>query len=365
MMKKAMLVLLILALALPAAGAETAKEGAIESRIEDGSFFVRIPVDENDPGLWYVDDSSEESGVVTVAKALVEDAGFVAQFDPLLDGEVTVALRHDYNFIASDRAITWDLKVQDGAIVENTGGSYTEAPAEADQDPFLSGEWLEKGTQFTQMTIKKNPEGGWDVEAASPLTHGAYVFRATMYFDCFVNAFRYFGGLFYNVPVTDTENGDLGEPVRVSDFGYFQPEEAKGNSFALRWIDMNRPEETVLFVRADAAEEEVEIALGASSLYSEEDLRAAIPLIEEAFSHFEGCVLHSIRYGGDESNTEENIRWMNELKEDQHFTQCALFLSDFYVGKNEVLENDSEYTAYQWWLARPEGGAWQLLTWGY
>jgi len=28
-------------------------------------------------------------------------------------------------------------------------------------------------------------------------------------------------------------------------------------------------------------------------------------------------------------------------------------------------EADKEYTDWQWWLAREEGGDWELLTWGY
>ena len=46
--------------------------------------------------------------------------------------------------------------------------------ADEGQGPDLSGEWAETNTQFTRMTVEKNPESGWDIEIVSPLTHGAY-----------------------------------------------------------------------------------------------------------------------------------------------------------------------------------------------
>ena len=31
----------------------------------------------------------------------------------------------------------------------------------------------------------------------------------------------------------------------------------------------------------------------------------------------------------------------------------------------DYLEKISEYTGWQWWLARSNGGKWKLMTWGY
>ena len=66
-------------------------------------------------------------------------------------------------------------------------------------------------------------------------------------------------------------------------------------------------------------------------------------------------------------NTTGNIQWMNSLAEDGSFTQVAEFLSDFHspVEGGGAWEADMEYTDWQWWLAREEGGDWQLMTWGY
>ncbi|MCR5136565.1 MAG: hypothetical protein K6C12_05650 [Oscillospiraceae bacterium] len=105
---------------------------------------------------------------------------------------------------------------------------------------------------------------------------------------------------------------------------------------------------------------------GTSELYSGEDMKAAVALIMKEFDTWEGCELHSIRYAGDECCTKENIEWMNSLKEGSKFSQCAEFLSDFHSPKEGggAWNPDEEYTDWQWWLARTEGGDWELLTWG-
>lgn len=114
-------------------------------------------------------------------------------------------------------------------------------------------------------------------------------------------------------------------------------------------------------------EPKLEISYGESELYSEEDMKQAVDLIQKEFSTWEGCELHSIDYAGDECNSKENIKWMNDLKEGQDYTQCIEFLSEFHspVKGGGAWEADTEYTKYQWWLARSEGGDWELLTWGY
>ena len=109
------------------------------------------------------------------------------------------------------------------------------------------------------------------------------------------------------------------------------------------------------------------IDYGESDLYTPADLEAAAALIIEQFATFEGCELHDLRYAGDVCNSEGNRQWMNSLEDGRQFTQVAEFLSDFHspVAGGGAWEADAEYTDWQWWLAREEGGDWQLLTWGY
>ena len=115
----------------------------------------------------------------------------------------------------------------------------------------------------------------------------------------------------------------------------------------------------------------VEIDYGSSALYTEEEMNAAIEEIRREFDSWEGCELHSVAYAGDEYCNEENIAWMNELEAandaEETFTQCILFESSFHspVDGGGAWYADQEYTGWQWWLARPEAGAWKLMTWGF
>ena len=62
---------------------------------------------------------------------------------------------------------------------------------------------------------------------------------------------------------------------------------------------------------------------------------------------------------------------MNELEEandaKESFTQCIMFKSNFHSPKEGggAWNADEEYTDWQWWLARSDGGQWKLMTWGY
>lgn len=74
---------------------------------------------------------------------------------------------------------------------------------------------------------------------------------------------------------------------------------------------------------------------------------------------------------GDDFNNKENIAWLNDIAGRDDFTQCIKFVMSFHSPvKAEDLEGtawepDTEYTDYEWWLARTDGGEWEAVTWGY
>ena len=109
------------------------------------------------------------------------------------------------------------------------------------------------------------------------------------------------------------------------------------------------------------------IDYGNSALYSQDELNDAVLTIKCTFAAFPGCELHSISYSGDENNNAENLAWMKELGDGKNFTQVVMFKSDFHTDKENTgsLEPDSDYNDYQWWLAKEDGGDWELLTYGY
>lgn len=110
---------------------------------------------------------------------------------------------------------------------------------------------------------------------------------------------------------------------------------------------------------------------GTSSIYTKAEIDAAIELIKKEFSTWDGCELHSISYSTDEECSESNIAWMNEIGKatdvKETFTQCIMLKSNFHSPLNggSGFNPDEEYTDWQWWLARSEGGQWKLMTYGY
>ena len=112
---------------------------------------------------------------------------------------------------------------------------------------------------------------------------------------------------------------------------------------------------------------QVEADLGFSSIYTEKDMNDAISKILAEFNSWEDVEMKNIRYAGDECNSKENIEWMNQLDPGRNYTQCISFKTDFHTSKNAKVawKPDHDYTNYEWYLGRNEGGEWKLLTWGY
>ena len=120
-------------------------------------------------------------------------------------------------------------------------------------------------------------------------------------------------------------------------------------------------------------ENKVAIDYGSSSLYTREDMDAAISQIMKEFNTWKGCELHSIRYASDEKCNSENLAWLNRTQAARDakelFTQVISFVSDFHSPKKNTAmtawNEDYEYTDWQWWLGRSDGGKWKLVDWGY
>ena len=114
-------------------------------------------------------------------------------------------------------------------------------------------------------------------------------------------------------------------------------------------------------------ETDPETDYGTSSLYTKEDLEAAAVQIKCDFASWKGCELHSLKYAGDENNTEENIKWLNELDPGNSYTKVIKFTGSFHTPKEDsgAFGPDKEYTDYQWWLASNDEDGWQLISKGY
>ena len=272
-----------------AAGTSSDVKGAIE----DGAYVLTVKL--NGSGEWRADEMAQDNTVVKLAASGTDNGVFTARYEPTGDGEVTVSLRHVNEYNACDELHTFDLLVKDGKVQETTGGSYTAAPDEADLNPFFAGEWLEAKTQFTVLDVTKNPGAGWKVEITSPVSHGAWIIRATAYYDCDYDAFVYADGVKYDlVPGEETQEKE----AKTGLWGTLKYD-GTPDDIKLVWNDADLSDgETVTFERAPglpayafSGSDPIEAAV-ANALA--EDSRAALFLTEPGYVTIPCPIIHKI-----------------------------------------------------------------------
>ena len=228
---------MIVALALCLTGwalAEEAKVTNVNSLLEEGSFIVQIDVSDGDEG-WVADDMAQDDSIVKLYDADIIENTFVARYDAVSDGDVTVGVRHMENG-ACDRYLTWDLRVKDGAVAEVTGGSSASSPDEMSQDPLLSGEWLVNDEVMAGLTIEKNEGKGWAMQIAMayPKTQ---VLRANLFFDCEQDQFVYNDGIFYQSEITNSPEIVIGDEISKDAIGVIKFVTAENGETKLGWYD--------------------------------------------------------------------------------------------------------------------------------
>ena len=70
---------------------------------------------------------------------------------------------------------------------------------------------------------------------------------------------------------------------------------------------------------------------GTSALFTRSERRDAVYVLRAEFDTWPGCQLHSVRYAGDESDSPENLEWINSLGDGKTYTACIEFLTDFHT----------------------------------
>ena len=194
-----------------------------------------------------------------------------------------------------------------------------------------------------------------------------------------------FTDVYYNEDMEKEEYTGIWNRIheKLADYGfilrYLQGEEHitgyRYEPWHIRYLDsvdiareiMSRPGMTLEEYLAGKEAPEVQIDLSGSELYTEEELYDAMLAVKCKFASWAGCELHAVRYAGDESANEENLKWLSSLSDGAEYVQAAELLMDFHspAEGGSAWEPDQEYTDYQWWLARTSDGGWEIVSWGY
>ena len=221
-------------------------ETRVNCLIVEGSYVIQIDVDEDDDA-WQADDMTQDDSIVKLYDADILENTFVARYDPVSDGDVTVCVRHMPHG-ACDEVFTWDLRVQDGLVSEVLGGSHTVAPTEDELDPLICGEWRADDGVAAGMTIARNADGGWGLQIAEERPE-QIVMRANVFYDCELDEFVYEEGAFYANDGGDATAAQAGDPVEQGVYGCIAMVPTGEDGIVLEWYNSLHPDEKVLFAR--------------------------------------------------------------------------------------------------------------------
>ncbi len=110
--------------------------------------------------------------------------------------------------------------------------------------------------------------------------------------------------------------------------------------------------------------ENVNLPEVASTLYSQDEINAAIEVITTEFAKdWSGCTLKEIAYAGDEA-TQDHQDWADRNNADEVIVLTSTFDVDS-SGGNGSLNPNTTYDNWNWILVRSAGGAWQHVDHGY
>lgn len=124
---------------------------------------------------------------------------------------------------------------------------------------------------------------------------------------------------------------------------------------------------TMVLLCSCADVSKVMIDYGKSEVYSQLDMDLAIDVIKSEFRSWDGCILDSITYLGDKTASEQ-IDYCNEIADAKTYDECIVFTSVYHTSQfinDPVLEAGETIEGWDWYLARTNGGEWDLVTYGY
>ena len=108
------------------------------------------------------------------------------------------------------------------------------------------------------------------------------------------------------------------------------------------------------------------IDCGDSVLYTKEERQAAAKLISDTVESFEGCKLYAVKNEGDEVS-KKNLEYCNRLAADGVTYSESIVFTSYFLSPifNAGAWNPNDLYSWSWYLARTNGGDWEILTYGY
>lgn len=109
------------------------------------------------------------------------------------------------------------------------------------------------------------------------------------------------------------------------------------------------------------------VEYGESAVYTRADIDAAAEAVFGKFRTWGGCELYTLTYAGDTVSAQELYYCNSRRKEGKpDYTQCLVFASEFRSPKEPYGGWEADMLYYwDFHLARTDGGAWELIAWGY
>ena len=233
-------------------GSAESSSGEGESSSAAALYEISLAVPEGQEGEWRTDDpATQENNIVKLVSAEEADGRFTARYEAVNDGTTSINLKH-YSGLACDLFYTYFLTVDNGQISEAAQPVETKAPEADALGSFLEGEWAEDDTQFATMTVAAGAAGGFDAQVVTPATHSGHIYKMTLYYDCDLQKLVYDDGSVYDVPITDSEEDELGDPKATDQQGTVEVIPTDDGKVALYWnSEANSEGRDITFMRAD------------------------------------------------------------------------------------------------------------------
>ncbi|MBO7709867.1 MAG: hypothetical protein J6S83_05330 [Lachnospiraceae bacterium] len=236
--------------------------------IDNGVMTIRLEAvgAERDGFFWTVYDGDKGDASFTellTETDMEEGFAYVGSFRGLDTGDDTIRLVHTNGFYV-DEYMDFDVTVENGRIIENTGGSHAFPTSDEDLAALIEGVWQTEETPACFMEITRNAAGGFDVTVSDGGGRDGMtsLYTMTMYYDCLKAAFIYENGTERSAAITDGSEEAASEAASDSseagESGYVlfdtMPEEMSEDlsSLSLLWVkDPSTDGTSFTFVRAE------------------------------------------------------------------------------------------------------------------